>query len=82
MHKFNDMGIFTGFIKQKLKEFNLPKIKVYTKKYQDYFDKYNKEHPEVLETRTISNNTENYPSYIKYVPYLKDGKIQEYIDGT
>jgi hypothetical protein len=78
MHKFNDTGIFTGYIKQLLKEFNLPKVKVYTKKYQEYFQVYGTEHPEILET-LIKDNTE-YPSTIRYIPYIKEGKLQEYIN--
>ncbi len=87
MHKFNDTGIFTGYIKQLLKEFNLPKIKVYTKKYQDYFNKYGVEHPEILGTlvgtgQKVTGDTPKYlyPATIRYIPYIKDGKLQEYID--
>ena len=81
MHKFNDNGILTGYIKQVLKDFNLPKLKVYTQKYQDYFNKYGTESEEILSSITSILNKDQYPTTIKYSPYIKDGKIQEYING-
>ena len=80
MHKFNDNGILTGYIKQLLKDFNLPKLKVYTQKYQDYFNKYGTESEEILSSITSILNKDQYPTTIKYSPYIKDGKIQEYIN--
>ena len=40
MFKFNSDNIFTGYIKQLLATFNLPKYKVYTKKQADYHRDY------------------------------------------
>ena len=40
MEKFNSTSIFTGYIKQLLSSFNLPKIRVYTKENADYKNKW------------------------------------------
>ena len=81
MQKFNSTDLFTGYLKQLLAEFNLPKIKVYKTKYQDYYNQYNKEHPEILETVTVEDG-KKYPNNLKYIPYIKDGQLKEYIDGA
>ena len=83
MQKFNTTDILTGYIKQLLHDFNLPKIKVYKKKYKEYFNTHGYEHPEVLQTITTvtTENSIEYPTNLRYVPYLKEGRIQEYIDG-
>lgn len=73
MKKFNTSDLFTGYLKQLLHDFNLPKIKVYTKKHREYFNKHNKESAEILST---SQNTD---LNVRHFPYLKDGQIQEYI---
>lgn len=38
MKKFNDTGIFTGYLKQMLHDFNLPKYRVYTAENKAYHD--------------------------------------------
>lgn len=90
MEKFNNTSILTGYIKQLLANFNLPKIRVYTKEQQQYFDTYGVERYDVLETITGWINADwtssspskyAYDNYIYYMPYIKDGIIQEYIDG-
>ena len=84
MKKFNTSDIFTGYLKQLLKTFNLPKLKVYTKEHQDYYEKYRIERADILNTITEAINAEGepyFPNDTHYVPYIKDGKIQEYING-
>lgn len=76
---FNDSGIVTGFIKQKLASFNLPKCKVYTRAHRAYFLRTGKESPEIIET-VIDNGTSD-KDRIRYVPYIKDDILQEYING-
>ena len=85
MEKFNSTSILTGYIKQLLASFNLPKIRVYTKEYADYKFKHGVESPEILRTITTSTDlTEKtiYPENLKYVPYLKDKRIQELVNNT
>ena len=44
MFKFNSEHILTGYIKQLLASFNLPKYRVYTRKNAEYFKNYKEEH--------------------------------------
>lgn len=82
MKLFNTSDLFTGYIKQLLHNFNLPKVKVYTKKHRQYAEINGRESAEILGTfKYNSNNTDSTLS-IRYFPYIKDGEFQEYINGN
>lgn len=91
MKKFNNSDLFTGYIKQLLHTFHLPKIKTYNRQYEQYRKDYGIESPEILETLEASpENKFNVETgeltttskNVRYFPYLKDGAIQEYINGS
>lgn len=80
MRKFNSADLFTGYLKQLLHDFNLPKIKVYTKNHQRYYDLYLTESPEILGTKHFEQN--GGLLNVRYFPYLRNGEIQEYIEDA
>lgn len=80
MRKFNSADLFTGYLKQLLHDFNLPKIKVYTKNHQRYHDLHSIESPEILGTKRFKQNSGLLN--VRYFPYLRNGEIQEYIENA
>ena len=77
MINYNTDHISVGLIKQLLTSFPLPTYKVYTKEQQDYFDKYGKE-KDVIESVLKTIGDSGYPQHMRYVPYIKDNRLQIY----
>jgi hypothetical protein len=53
MFKFNSDNIFTGYLKQLLHDFNLPKFRVYTKEQADYVQNYNSRVKKYLDDKKV-----------------------------
>ena len=79
MKTFNNSDLFTGYLKQLLHTFHLPKVKVYTKQHAIYAQTHGKESPEILET--LESDITQEGKNVRYFPYIKDGQIQEYINS-
>ena len=77
MEKFNNTTILTGYLKQLLHNYNLPKYKIYTREHEKYLLKNGTESPEIFNTIPNKSST----NVTLYVPYIKDNTIQEYING-
>ena len=72
MFKFNDTNILTGYIKEMLASFNLPRYKVYTRQQREHFEKTGKE----LNVVVSQDASEEHPCFVSYI---KDGSVQQYI---
>lgn len=80
MFKFNNNHLITGYIKQLLHDFNLPLYRIYTEENQRYFDEHGTEINIIESVLATTDNDKDivYPAHVRYVPYIKDGKIQIY----
>lgn len=76
MYHFEDFGILTGYIKQLLSSFNLPSPRIYLPEYEEFYREHRYESLQVI--RSFSGKDGKIPLH---VPYIKEGLLQEYLDG-
>ena len=74
MFKYNNNHIFTGYLKQLLSSVNIPTCKIYTKEFLDYYTRYGKEDPRVIESiDTLSSNR-----LATRINYLKNNELYNF----
>lgn len=91
MFKFNSDNILSGYIKQLLASFNLPKCKVYTAEQAKAVEETGKELNVLMSIPrntkakypnnvigTMGDGYTNYDLRMRYIPYIKDGELQIY----
>ena len=93
MLKFNNANIVTGYIKQLLADFNLPRYRIYTKAHEAYYNEHGEESPEIINSfkKTIANinldidaaqgTQTSLTDHIQYVNYIKNNYVQRYVEG-
>ena len=81
MFKFNSEHILTGYIKQLLASFNLPKYRIYTRKNAEYFKQYGREHF-IVESELPRKDSKYFPEHLRIAPYIKDEEIKIYTNGN
>lgn len=74
MFKYNNTHIFTGYLKQMLSAVNIPTCKIYTKDFSEYYTKYGKEDPRVIE----SIDTLNSERLATRVNYLRNNELYNF----
>ena len=87
MINFGSTGIVAGYIKQLLASFNLPTVRIHTRSQleaseinlsagiKEYYERY-----DILES-SAADPTSRYNTAHCYIPYIKEGKLQIYING-
>lgn len=84
MHKFGSTGIVTGYIKQLLASTEIPRVRIYTREMQKYFDEHHVESPFVLESyaRTLEEmlpvdkaTIDSFRDVSNPVPQVKSEKV-------
>ena len=85
MFTYNNNHILSGYIKQFLSSFNLPTSKIYSDKFIRYYEKYGKEHPEVVESFSkeppnVKYSESGLPETVfpRKVNYLRSGTLQKF----
>lgn len=75
MYKFNSENIFTGYIKQLLASFPLPKYKIYTKEQEIYRNNYLKNTSQDIATK--KNNLEEEKAYLEGFIKCSNDEIED-----